>query len=98
MALAWGRGERMLGLVPLPQRDVLLVTPDFEISTADAYSWLDADRPSEGRMTEHSASDLLLISDEMLGSWKSVGELNRNDFIAPVADRFPPVRTHLENL
>ena len=98
MALAWGRGERMLGLVPLPQRDVLLVTPDFEISTADAYSWLDADRPSEGRMTEHSASDLLLISDEMLGSWKSVGELNRNDFIAPVADRFPQVRTHLENL
>lgn len=98
MALAWGRGERMLGLVPLRQRDVLLVTPDFQISTADAYSWLDADRPSEGEMTEQSASDLLLISDEMLGSWKSVRKLNRNDFIAPVADRYPQVRTHLENL
>lgn len=98
MALAWGRGERMLGLVPLPQRDVLLVTPEFQIPTADAYSWLDADRPSGGEIEEHSASDLLLISDEMLASWKSVAKLNRNDFIAPVADRYPQIRTHLENL
>ncbi|HLE55847.1 MAG TPA: 4-(cytidine 5'-diphospho)-2-C-methyl-D-erythritol kinase [Rhodothermia bacterium] len=98
MALAWGRGERMLGLTPLPQRDVLLVTPDFEVSTADAYSWLDADRPSDGEMSEHSASDLLLISDEMLASWESVAKLNRNDFIAPVADRHPEIRAHLENL
>ncbi|HYN82669.1 MAG TPA: 4-(cytidine 5'-diphospho)-2-C-methyl-D-erythritol kinase [Gemmatimonadaceae bacterium] len=97
MALAWGRGERMLGLVPLPQRDVILVTPDFQIATADAYSWLDAGRPSEGE-TGQSASDLLLISDQMLASWKSVGKLNRNDFIAPVADRYPQIRTHLENL
>jgi 4-diphosphocytidyl-2-C-methyl-D-erythritol kinase len=31
MALAWGRGERMLGLSALPQRDVLLVIPDFSV-------------------------------------------------------------------
>jgi len=98
MALAWGRGERMLGLVPLPQRDVLLVTPDFQVPTAEAYSWLDADRPSEGDMSEHSASDLLLISDEMLARWKSVAKLNRNDFIAPVAARHPEIMTHLDNL
>ncbi|MDP9176919.1 MAG: hypothetical protein M3O61_04490, partial [Gemmatimonadota bacterium] len=98
MALAWARGERMLGLVPLPQRGVLLVTPDFQVSTGDAYSWLDAGRPAEGNMSEHSASDLLLISDEMLASWKSVATLNRNDFIAPVADRHPEIMTHLENL
>jgi 4-diphosphocytidyl-2-C-methyl-D-erythritol kinase len=98
MALAWGRGERMLGLVALPQRDVLLVTPDFQVSTADAYSWVDADRPSGGEIEAHSASDLLLISDEMLSSWKSVAKLNRNDFIASVADRHPEILTHLENL
>jgi 4-diphosphocytidyl-2-C-methyl-D-erythritol kinase len=98
MALAWGHGERMLGLAALPQRDVLLVTPDFQVSTADAYSWVDADRPSGGEIAEHSASDLLLISDEMLSSWKSVAKLNRNDFIAPVADRHPEIRTYLENL
>lgn len=98
MALAWGRGERMLGLAPLPQRDVLLVTPDFEVSTADAYAWLDADRPSEGEMSAHSESDLLLISDDMLASWDSVAKLNRNDFIAPVGDRHPQIHDHLKNL
>ena len=98
MALAWARGERMLGLPPLPQRDVLLVTPDFQVSTADAYSWLDTGRPSRGDMTEHSSSDLLVISDEMLASWKSVAKLNRNDFVGPVAERHPVIMTHLENL
>ncbi|HEX6574173.1 MAG TPA: 4-(cytidine 5'-diphospho)-2-C-methyl-D-erythritol kinase, partial [Gemmatimonadaceae bacterium] len=44
MALAWGRGERMLSLTPLPCHDVLLMTPDFSVSTADAYRWLDEDR------------------------------------------------------
>lgn len=97
MALAWGRGERMLGLVPLPQRAVLLVTPGFRVATAEAYSWIDAERPSGG-VAEHSASDLLLISDEMLASWQSVAKLNRNDFIAPVADRYPEIRVHLEHL
>jgi 4-diphosphocytidyl-2-C-methyl-D-erythritol kinase len=98
MALAWGRGERMLGLTPLPQRDVLLITPHFDVSTADAYSWLDAARPAGGMISGHSASDLLLISDEMLASWESVAKLNRNDFIAPVGERHPEIREHLENL
>jgi 4-diphosphocytidyl-2-C-methyl-D-erythritol kinase len=98
MALAWARGERMLGLPPLPQRGVLLVTPDFEVSTADAYAWLDGDRPSRGGMTGLISSDRLLISDEMLASWKSVAELNRNDFIGPVAKRHPEIMTHLDNL
>lgn len=98
MALAWARGERMLGLPPLSQRGVLLVTPDFQVSTADAYSWLDAGRPSEGHIMEQTASDLMLISDEMLASWKSLAKLNRNDFIAPVAERHPEILTHLDSL
>lgn len=98
MALAWGRGERMRGLVPLPQRDVLLVTPDFQVSTADAYSWLDGERPSQGDMGEHSASGLLIISDEMMATWQAVATLNRNDFITPIANRHPAIRAHLERL
>jgi 4-diphosphocytidyl-2-C-methyl-D-erythritol kinase len=31
MALAWGRGERMLALDPLPRCDILLMTPDFSV-------------------------------------------------------------------
>ncbi|MBK5188986.1 MAG: hypothetical protein JJD97_12145, partial [Gemmatimonadaceae bacterium] len=46
-ALAWGRGERMLALPALPERTVLLVLPGFSISTADAYGWLAAPRPSD---------------------------------------------------
>ena len=41
MALAWGRGERMLELAPPPQRHVLLFVPHVPVSTADAYGWFD---------------------------------------------------------
>lgn len=44
LALAWGRGERMLALPPLAERDVVLVFPHFSVSTAAAYSWLAASR------------------------------------------------------
>src|SRR5260221_444050 len=71
MALAWGRGEHMLGLSPLPQRDVLLVTPDFHVDTQEGYDWIDADRKADGDPMRYSASDLLLITEQMLTSWQS---------------------------
>ena len=40
LALAWGRGERMLTLPALPERDIALVIPPFGVATADAYEWL----------------------------------------------------------
>jgi 4-diphosphocytidyl-2-C-methyl-D-erythritol kinase len=89
MALAWGRGERMLGLRALPQRDVLLVTPDFKVATPEAYNWIDADRRSDGDVMSDSGSDLLLITEELLSSWQSVTNLSRNDFIPSVTQRHP---------
>jgi 4-diphosphocytidyl-2-C-methyl-D-erythritol kinase len=67
LALAWSRGERMLALPPLPEREVVLVLPDFAVSTAAAYSWLAASRGgvntpqgerarAEGRAVAHSPS------------------------------------------
>ena len=44
LALAWGRGERMLALPPLPEATALLVIPPFPVSTAAAYAWLAASR------------------------------------------------------
>ena len=41
LAHATGRGEILRALAPLPQHPVLIVVPDFAISTADAYRWLD---------------------------------------------------------
>jgi 4-diphosphocytidyl-2-C-methyl-D-erythritol kinase len=96
MALAWGRGERMLGLPALPQRDVLLVIPTFSVPTPDAYNWIDEDRPTDPDPTTYSASDLLLITEEMLASWSSIARVNRNDFISPVAERHPKIREYLE--
>jgi 4-diphosphocytidyl-2-C-methyl-D-erythritol kinase len=96
MALAWGRGERMLGLSALPQRDVLLVVPDFSVPTADAYNWIDEDRPPGWDPLTDSSSDLILISEEMLASWNSIARVNRNDFIPTVAKRHPELRTYLE--
>src|SRR5262249_54570602 len=44
MALAWGRGERLLPLRPLASRGVILVIPPFGVGTADAYGWVSTDR------------------------------------------------------
>src|SRR5215472_403307 len=40
MALAWGRGERLLPLPALLPRPIVLVMPAFAVSTTDAYGWL----------------------------------------------------------
>jgi 4-diphosphocytidyl-2-C-methyl-D-erythritol kinase len=86
----------MLGLSPLPQRDVLLVTPDFRVPTPEAYEWIDADRPDHTDHSHDSASDLLLITEEMLASWLSVAALSRNDFIPSVTERHPRLRVLLD--
>ena len=98
MALAWGRGERMLGLPALPHREVLLVTPDFQVPTPDAYNWIDEDRPPAADPTTYSASDLLLMTEEMLTTWRSVAALNKNDFIAPVSERHARIRELLRTM
>jgi 4-diphosphocytidyl-2-C-methyl-D-erythritol kinase len=43
-ALGLGRGDEIYPLADLPRLGVLLVTPDFDVSTADAYRWLDEAR------------------------------------------------------
>lgn len=74
LALAWGRGERMLALEPLPERPVLLVVPPEPMPTAEAYAALAASRSSEpvlqARSLDHSA----------LRTWDSLARLARNDF------------------
>lgn len=69
MALAWGRGDRILKLPALPQRHVALVVPSFGISTADAYGSLPEGFPR--------ASDPLSTGD--LADWGPIARLSRND-------------------
>lgn len=94
MALAWGRGERMLALPPLPLRDILLMNPGFSVSTADAYRWLDDDRVNE--RTE--APLPLAIDADSLSTWAAIGRFARNDFEAPVIARHPRLAGYLERL
>ena len=84
MALAWGRGERMLALDPPPSRPVVLLVPPFPISTADAYGWLDdvaGPPPMEPRLWH---------PDELSG-WPALSTLAHNDFERVAAARHPEI-------
>jgi 4-diphosphocytidyl-2-C-methyl-D-erythritol kinase len=83
------RGERLAHLDPLPVRDVLLAVPDFAISTADAYRWLD----EAGGGTMHPLPrDVTVVG--MMGNetWEGVARGSCNDFEAALEPRFPKLR------
>ena len=94
-ALAWGRGERMLSLAPPPSRPVLLVLPDFSVSTADAYAWLDAQRAEGGR---RERLDLASLHVGDLGDWRALQDVAINDFEWPVPMRHPELLDYLNRL
>ena len=91
LALAWGRGERMLALPPLPARAVELVVPPFGVATAEAYGWL-AERRGEyrpvGRMIDAAA----------LRSWESIERIASNDFEPVVGRHHPEIHQHVAAL
>lgn len=88
-ALAWGRGERMLLLPPLPVRAVWLLVPDFPVRTADAYQWLRETK----RYTAPTAIPL-----EQLTRWDGIAALAANDFEPVVADHVPVIGRLLQTL
>lgn len=79
LALAWGRGDRLLALPPLPSRPILLVLPDEGVGTAEAYAELaEARRRHRGGSARVGRSRLLAPGE--LGSWEGVAALAENDF------------------
>ena len=80
VALAWGRGERMLALPSLPQRLVRLAQFREGVNTAMAYRELAAAR-ADGRIPAPN-SDLLDCT--RLTSWSELYKYARNDFEIPV--------------
>ena len=84
MALAWGRGEQLLGLPPLPSRDAYLFFPPFGVPTAEAYAALDesrGNRPSESPE----------LTAEMFEDWESAARYSVNDFEPVVRKRYPAI-------
>jgi 4-diphosphocytidyl-2-C-methyl-D-erythritol kinase len=89
LALAWGRGERMMPLRPLPSRLCLIFARDLTISTADAYGWLDAAPPA------HNAA---LIAPDGLTSWEGIAVMAHNDFEGVVGVRHAAIAQLLAGL
>jgi 4-diphosphocytidyl-2-C-methyl-D-erythritol kinase len=89
LALAWGHGERLLALPPLPSAPVLIVAPADGVGTAEAYGWLD----QAGAAVRRGAVALDL---ETLGRWGSLARLVGNDFEGPVFGRRPDIRQAFE--
>ncbi len=98
MALAWGRGERMLSLDPLSRHDVLLMSPAFSVSTADAYRWLDERLRRLEDSAESRSADPFILDPTELSTWTSIARFARNDFEAPVAEKHPELREYLDRL
>ena len=93
----------MLSLPPLPRHDVLLMTPDFSVSSADAYRWLDEDRAKRRQanammQAPGDIADSLQLDGVDLGTWRSVAKFARNDFEPVVVARYPELASHLDRL
>ena len=103
MAMAWGRGERMLSLDPLPRHDVLLMSPEFSVSTQDAYRWIDDDRmaleeANRAMGTAGRAPEAVEFDSVDVSTWPGIAGFARNDFEAPIAARYPEIAQHLARL
>lgn len=100
-ALAWGRGERLLPLPPLPSRIAVLFVPPFRVNTAEAYRWLadsrsgggepDAGRAGPGALAADAGAGEVALSLGALGDWAELERLAVNDFEPVVAARHPEV-------
>ena len=84
LALAWGRGERLLDLPPLPPAPVLLVVPDFGVNTAEAYGALAAHRAASG-----ATAGAAWRAPEDFASWREVAADAVNDFEPVVFAQHP---------
>ncbi len=90
LALAWGRGERMLALPALPARGCFLFVFPFAVQTSEAYGWL--------REASETSSAALLYDERSFSSWDGVARSAYNAFERVVVPRFDPLRETLEGL
>jgi 4-diphosphocytidyl-2-C-methyl-D-erythritol kinase len=93
-ALAWGRGERLLGLDAPEERELLLVLPSFAVNTGEAYGWLAAARDAGSAEGDSSGA----LDARTLGDWTTIARLAINDFEPVVAARHPVIERVLTRL
>jgi 4-diphosphocytidyl-2-C-methyl-D-erythritol kinase len=84
MALAWGRGDRLLPLPALAARPMVLVIPALRVATKDAYGWLSHDR---GAYDARSA----VLQPTELDTWEGIEAIAVNEFEGVVSRRHPVI-------
>jgi len=89
-ALAWGRGERILPLEPLPPLDVVIIAPPFSIATADAYRSLAAQRTASAPIPVPRVAPIT-----RLARWDSIFADATNDFQVIVAQMHPVLHDYI---
>lgn len=87
LALAWGRGERLLAIPSPGETPVLVVVPPEPVFTRDAYDALDARRRTR---LEAARSRVLALDD--LRTYESIAALAVNDFEDVIFERHPELR------
>ena len=91
LALAWGRGERMLPLTPLDSRPIVLLVPEFPVATAEAYGWVASGRGSY-------VPEATVLSPDTLATWEGLAAVATNDFERVVAGRHPRIAELVDEL
>lgn len=91
LALAWGHGERMLRLPPLPAAPALLLVPPEGMATAEAYAWIDQGGDSTKR------GGLALDLDALRG-WGDIARMAGNDFESALFARKASLKSAFEAL
>ena len=87
--LAWGRGGRLLPLVPLPVAPVILALPPLRVSTPAAFGEL-----ARVRAAAPAPPPPMLLDSERLTRWEGVAGMAANDFEPPVFGMHPELRAH----
>lgn len=92
LALAWGRGNRILPLRPLPPAPVVLALPPLAVSTPKAFQALALQR--EGIHPDGAT----LLERNFPGGWDGVARRAVNDLESPVLSGNPELAPILEAL
>jgi 4-diphosphocytidyl-2-C-methyl-D-erythritol kinase len=96
LALAWGRGERLLPLTPSPPATVVVAAPAEGMATAEAYARLAESR----RAARHGTAvpEPLRLDPAALGTWPGLAALAVNDFEPLVTAAVPAAARALHAL
>jgi 4-diphosphocytidyl-2-C-methyl-D-erythritol kinase len=91
LALAWGRGDRLLPLPTLRVHPVVLYLPPFGVPTAAAYGWVAETRGGH-------TTPARLFPPNAFTDWEWLAVHGGNDFEEPVGARHPEILLALSAL